>query len=586
MCVTGSLACTDDDGAIDGNADEVGESDTTGDTEEAADAVVVVEVALGSGHSCARLDSGLVQCWGADGAGQLGNGEPLEDHAYPSTLTTLSNETVALSAGGGHSCALSSTGVMSCWGLDILGQLGNGDGRLDLATPAAVDALGSTFAAIAAGVSSTCAIDKDGSLWCWGGDWFEQVGDGEQFINPGSPVALTGQSGPAIAVDAEQRVSCALIESGEVQCWGYCWSGTIGIGQIESDDCFYYYAPDEPAQLSGPATAIAVGDYHACALLETGDVQCWGQNTDMQLGVDSDQLSASAVPIDVGLPEPATQLAAGAEFTCALLESSEVYCWGKNLDGQLGQGYPDPTGPLNYAPVAVQGLPGPVTTIAAGAWHSCAIIEGGELWCWGADHRGQLGDGPPFDRSGVPSQVLGLGEELEGGVEGPGIDACSLDEPPPGRGFIGGTVPQWSSFDQFGEAFDLCSLGGNEPIIVDISASWCPPCQSVAEWLAFDTGNTPLTPQGVVREQVEKGEIGWLTVLTEGPDSEIPVVVEDATNWHATYPNDAVIVAIDPNFELASRIGLSGYPSFAMIDEHYRWYELVNRWRSGDRFGP
>ncbi|NVB43384.1 hypothetical protein G6O69_36505 [Pseudenhygromyxa sp. WMMC2535] len=580
LSITCALACSDE-GGLEGD-DEIGDAETSSDTGESSEAVVV-EIALGSRHSCARLESGLVQCWGADGAGALGNGEPFEDRAYPSTVVGLEGEITAISAGGGHSCALSSTGVMSCWGLDILGELGDGDGRLDRAAPIQVDALGSSVAAIDAGTTSTCAIDKDGSLWCWGGDWFDQVGDGEDFVNPDTPVALTGQSGPAVAVQAEQRSSCALLESGEVQCWGQCWFGTLGIGKLESDDCSTLYTPGEPAQLSGPAKAIAMGDFHACALLESGGVQCWGTNDHGQLGQSN--FDGSGVPIDVALPETATQVASGADFSCALLESGEVDCWGYNLDGQLGRGE---LGGDQPTPAAVVGLPGPATAIAVGSWHACAIIEGGELWCWGADHRGQLGDGPPFDRSAVPSKVEGLGEALEGTVTGPGIDVCDdLPIHAPGPAVLGEQAPHWVSVDQDGEAFHLCTLGGDKPIFLDASAAWCDPCKSIAEWISTNEGRNTLAPWAVLRDQLEAGELSWVTVLFNGPSSDTAVSIADAHNWHEAFPSELVVVAIDPEFDIyPAGFSSGGLPSFAAIDEYFRWYDTAALARGGDRFGP
>lgn len=167
------------------------------------------------------------------------------------------------------------------------------------------------------------------------------------------------------------------------------------------------------------ASAVAAGFAHTCALLDDGDVRCWGANEHGQLG-DGSALD-SAVPVAVPLPAPATSLAAGFVHTCAVTGGEgAVYCWGDNTTGSLGDG----TRTQRLAPVPVQGLPGPATLLAAGGGetgsttspayygHTCAVAGGGVL-CWGSDDSGQLGDGEvvgPADRGRTaPVATVGLG---------------------------------------------------------------------------------------------------------------------------------------------------------------------------------
>lgn len=572
-----SSACADDSSA---------DGDPAGETGGEDPAAVVVEVVLGARHTCARLESGSVECWGADGAGQLGNGEPREDSAYPVAVTGLG--TVArLAAGSGHVCALSEDGEFSCWGQDVAGQLGDGQGYVDQAAPVSVLALGPTVRSIGAGSLTTCATTDDKVL-CWGGDWFGQVGDGEPRVNPSGPTLLEGLAGPPRAIDLDQRASCVLLESGEVQCWGQCWFGTLGIGLSEPDECYSVFAPGDPVQLSGPARAVTVGDVHACALLESGSVQCWGGSELGQLGTGS--FESVDVPVDVVLPGTVMSLAAGSNFTCALIEGGEVMCWGENRDGQLGVGVVGEPSPL---PAKVNGLDGPAEAIAAGGWHTCAILEGGALQCWGADHRGQLGDGPPHERRSSPGHVLGLdlgpGEGLDGSVEDIDIDFCTqhadpgLDIP----ASLGAPVVHWSTVDQYGEDFELCDLGGR-PILLDISASWCGPCQGMAAWMAGQSESNDLAPWAALRALVAEGELHWLTILIEGPEGD-PATIEDADSWHTAYPNDNIPVVIDPLGEIVpGQFWASGYPGWAVIDASFRWDGIdgTSLLLAGEKHGP
>jgi alpha-tubulin suppressor-like RCC1 family protein len=151
--------------------------------------------------------------------------------------------------------------------------------------------------------------------------------------------------------------------------------------------CWPSWEPEAPANfyeayhvtgLEGDVTAIAVGAYHTCALMRAGDVQCWGQNSYGQLGDGT--TTDTTIPLHVhGLPEPVLQLTAGYAHTCALMSGGGVMCWGQNTSGQLGDG----TNLDRSMPVAVSGLEGEILTIKAGWSYTCAIDEHGMLTCWG-----------------------------------------------------------------------------------------------------------------------------------------------------------------------------------------------------------
>jgi alpha-tubulin suppressor-like RCC1 family protein len=154
--------------------------------------------------------------------------------------------------------------------------------------------------------------------------------------------------------------------------------------------------------LGGRATALGAGDRHTCALLADGRVQCWGYNRAGQLG-DGTTTQRSTPTTVTGLGGRATALAAGWSHTCALLADGRVQCWGNNSLGQLGDG----TTTQRSTPTTVTGLGGMATALAAGGEHTCALLEGGRVQCWGYNSAGQLGDGTTTSRS-TPVTVVGL----------------------------------------------------------------------------------------------------------------------------------------------------------------------------------
>ena len=155
--------------------------------------------------------------------------------------------------------------------------------------------------------------------------------------------------------------------------------------------------------LSEPVSAIAAGDRHTCALVTAGGVQCWGNNSFSQLGNDS--TTYSFTPLDVlGLSGPASAIAAGLSHTCAVMSAGGVQCWGDNSSSQLGN---DST-TSSPTPLDVIGLSGSVTAIAAGFAHTCAVTSAGGVQCWGDNYFGQLGNGKVVGYSAMPVDVVGL----------------------------------------------------------------------------------------------------------------------------------------------------------------------------------
>src|SRR6266511_414030 len=202
---------------------------------------------------------------------------------------------------------------------------------------------------------------------------------------------------PATAVAAGGGHSCALTSGGGVKCWGWNDSGQLGDGTTSDRP-----APVDVVGLSSGVTAITARDLQSCALTSGGGVMCWGDNRWGQLGdgTTTRRLTPAAVS---GLSGGVTAIATGGVQSCALTTGASVMCWGDNRNGAVGDG----TTTRRLTPVAVSGLSGGVTAIATGSLHSCALTTSGGVKCWGDNEGHELGDGTTSNRS-TPVDVSGL----------------------------------------------------------------------------------------------------------------------------------------------------------------------------------
>jgi len=314
--------------------------------------------------------------------------------AGPLVLSARPNAT-AIDAGGVHTCALTSAGGVKCWGSNFFGQLGDGT-TTDRHTPVAVSGLASGVAAIAGGGYHTCALTSAGAVKCWGANRHGQLGDGT-ITNRHSPVVVSGLASGVSAISAGERYTCALTSAGGVKCWGANFFGQLGDGTTTDR-----HTPVAVSGLASGVAAIAAGYAYTCALTSAGGVKCWGINNYGQLGdgTTNDRL----IPVDVsGLASDVEAIAAGDIHTCAFTSAGGVKCWGANDRGELGDG----TTTERLIPVDVPGLATGVAAIAAGGLHTCALTSAAEVKCWGDNDQGQLGDGTTTERH-TPVAVSGL----------------------------------------------------------------------------------------------------------------------------------------------------------------------------------
>lgn len=361
-------------------------------------------LAPGLGHTCALSGTGAVQCWGANEHGQLGDGSN-ENNPAAAPLTGLGSGALAVSANLFHSCAVAAGGAARCWGRNDFGRLGTGN-TTSQSTPTAVSGLGSGVSAISTGENHSCAVVNGGAR-CWGRNLYGQLGDGST-VDRLTPVATVGLASGVSDIVIGGSTSCARLGNGGVRCWGDNGLNQLGDGTQDNSS-----VPVTPLGLDSGVARLAVGGLHACALLSGGGVRCWGNNLSGQLGDGTTVAGSTPGPVLGLIDSGAVRIATGFAHSCALLTSGTVSCWGDNSAGQLGDG----TTTRRLSPVAVAGLSG-VVEIAAGYDVSCALLGSGSVRCWGANRYGQLGDGtlgyvnrPTASQRIDPNQLLRDGFE-------------------------------------------------------------------------------------------------------------------------------------------------------------------------------
>ncbi len=343
--------------------------------------------ALGYEHSCGITSALGVQCWGAGSQGQLGYGGLTTYSLTPTSVIGLPATVAKISAGPNFTCALLTSGAIWCWGDDTYGQLGNNVQSTNTGTPVHAAVEGSFAYDIATSLGTTCAVLQTGIVQCWGLNGSGELGDGSQ-ANSLVPVTVTGITN-AVKISAGNNHFCATLSTGAVSCWGLDSSGQLG----------------NQASSTAQTTAVAAtgvtfaqkavsGGVNTCALL-SGSVSCWGDNTYGELGDGNANPTLAITPVtSIG---SVTDLSVGQYSACALISGS-VKCWGYNAVGNLGNGGTTSTS----VPVSVSGLSN-VTALASGTYHSCAYLNGGAQ-CWGYNNFGQLGNNSTAD-STVPVKV-------------------------------------------------------------------------------------------------------------------------------------------------------------------------------------
>ncbi|MEP6707036.1 MAG: hypothetical protein ABJC05_05930 [Pyrinomonadaceae bacterium] len=295
-------------------------------------------VTAGYRHTCALTANGAAYCWGANDSGQLGDGS-IERSATPMPVSgKLIFE--SLSAGATHTCGVTTSGEGYCWGGNWHGQLGNGsmDGeqKYPCCHTAPTRIVGAfSFSRVTAGGIHTCGLTSSGKAYCWGIANYGRLGVGRtNAANVPTPTAVSG-SLEFLSINQGGFYTCGLAKTKVAYCWGAGSDGQLGIGSAVAEQ-------DVPAVVSGnfPFVIIAPGDNHTCGITADGTVYCWGSNRFGEIGDGSTENRYAPVRM---LSERKFKLitAGGNDFsghTCGITTDGKTLCWGDNRWGQIGNG--------------------------------------------------------------------------------------------------------------------------------------------------------------------------------------------------------------------------------------------------------
>lgn len=343
----------------------------------------VLSVATGGASGAAAIASG-----GSSGAAQSGSSSGGLQPENPALG-------VFVDAGDTHSCA-TRFGALYCWGANANGRLGLGD---ETARDAPVRVGGDAdWIAVATGVAHTCALKSDGRVWCFGANNFGQLGQGT--LSDSSVPRELALPGKVLQLSSQANTACAVLEGGSLYCWGRNWEGNIGLND-------QHPGVDQPSPIRSGGesdwTLSGTGDGHTCGVRGAGLLFCWGRNSAANLGLGQTADLQRRVATQIGSDDDWLSVVSGQDGSCGLRSGGLLFCWGGNSYATLGLGDRD----MRLAPSEL-GPPG-----GAGAWsqvsldtfHACGIDAAANLYCWGRNLEGQLGTADNDDRL-VPALVV------------------------------------------------------------------------------------------------------------------------------------------------------------------------------------
>lgn len=403
LVLSASAACNDDTqllapGAASGLRDPVSPP-TIPPLPPGAMLSVVVDIASGANHVCARFMRGGIACWGrnsegeigvasTDSCGELGYGvDPCVPRpTFVTGSATVNGSTQSFSGvsriavGERHTCVLAARGSAWCWGSNLNGELGNGTTNpvaTGVSTPTPV--AGPPFTAISAGAFATCGV-SDSALYCWGQLTY-------QLPSSTTPQLLSLRNSWTDDLKVGANNACARSTTAGWTCWGSNVYGQLG----EDPHTWPYFQGPFGSPLFNHSTSVVSTHDYTCFEMADGTLQCMGANDAGQIGEPTFNLPMTFDPFTVGGSAglQLSHVAMNRWHACALNPQGQAYCWGEDHFGELGRGvsgdghkFPTP------APV-VGGLT--FIKLAAGRHHTCGLTTDHRVFCWGSNYSGQLG---------------------------------------------------------------------------------------------------------------------------------------------------------------------------------------------------
>jgi alpha-tubulin suppressor-like RCC1 family protein len=360
-------------------------------------------VTVGRSHSCALDEEGAAFCWGGNEFGQAGNGT--DTPAPVPTQVGTQARFVSITAGSSHTCGVTAGGEGFCWGSDSEGQLGGQttddcspvSSSIHRCSTSPLLVSGSLqWQEISAGSYHTCGLTVTGEAYCWGGNWYGQLGDGTTE-DRAMPTAVSGGH-RFVQISGGYFHSCGLTTDGQPLCWGANHYGELG----DSTDV----QRNEPTPVHVPLrfeTIDAGGSVchgQTCAVTSAGTTWCWGRNYQRYLNGSDDRLAYAPLPL---VDDPGFErVIVGGTIVCGLRTDGALYCWGDSYSGQLGNGNTESAShPIPIAPDLR------FSSVSSGWYHTCGTTVGGPTYCWGRNTEGQLGNQSNLLGWTVPVPVWG-----------------------------------------------------------------------------------------------------------------------------------------------------------------------------------
>ena len=554
-------------------------------------------VDIGRYHVCAVASDNTVRCWGWNDHLQIGNqstsmGEEVSsprvvdyvgdfDTEWTMVQGSGTNLSVSVATGSYHSCAIETDGSLKCWGDNDFDQLGTSvNPDLDVSFPFPVWSLSNSsemeVKAIDAGEYHTCAIvdqtssDNDwttlaiGRVACWGRNNFGQIGRDSAVGTYGTPQYVVdenfNQLQDVTAISSGRNHNCAIVD-GNAMCWGDNTWGQIGNAtETGSGNVLYAVNVTTLLHTQRDAVAIAAGLHHTCALLDNGSIGCWGNGNSNQFGdgqgPDSEFFDARYVSLPQG--RTAIALEAGDTHNCAILDDNSTWCWGDNMDGQLGDGGFGGTIPTQ---VLTSGYY--FTSISAGQYNTCGISNTTKVYCWGDNYHLQVGVGSSSTLDFFAPEQVNLGPSNQNGPDKlplihdrdpdyDGVVSIFDDEPylpecTPGTYYISGigcvnTNPGYYQ-NMFGQDFQIpCPVGTYQP------NSGSPTCLDAPPgYYVNSNASNSATPCPPGSQQPLAGQTGCIGIdaghyTQSGTSSQTPCVpgtYQPQPNQSSCMPSDA-----------------------------------------------
>lgn len=343
-----------------------------------------VSVSAGRGHTCAITTTARVYCWGANDHGQLGNNST-DPSSVPVQLSST-ERFVVVSAGTAYTCGVTDTGTGYCWGDNSMMELGNANaGKVSL-VPVRVAGIEQLSGISTSDMAQSCALKSDGTPYCWGYNRFGAVGNGSTADERTAITVIGGLR--FLQLDAGYMRTCGISDVGAAYCWGRGGTAQLGNASFEFEMCTNRPCATSPVPVQGNLSfaMISTGATHTCGVSTNWEAYCWGWNEHGQLGTGSQD--SSMIPEHVAGVQRFASISVASRHSCAVTPESEAYCWGENVDGALGN-----SSTINSSiPVAVAGGH-KFEEVSAGHSHSCGLSSEGAAYCWGNNAMGQLGNG-------------------------------------------------------------------------------------------------------------------------------------------------------------------------------------------------